>query len=287
MKCRKCDRDLVEQAKFCSYCGEQAAVACSSCGVLNPADGLFCHDCGRGLVGEEVPSEHAQSEPERSRTVGLRCPRCQTTNEPGSAHCYHCGLPLEEGSIEGYQGHTAEPWQGMVRCRVPPQRVLIMSVVSVGLYLLYWFYLTWKHLRDNTGREAYPIWHALTIFVPIYSLFRIHAHMRVYRELMYTQNLATSISPGWAVVTILVLDVLSIVIWNLPTTRLGAQIQVYLVAATAVIVAWLLLQAQSNLNRYWTHVFGSVDSTPIGFVEILLAVIGILVWLAAISSVAG
>ena len=75
------------------------------------------------------------------------------------------------------------------RCRVQLWRVLTMTVVSAGLYLLYWFYLTWRLYRDSTGMKAYPVWHALTLFVPIYSLFRTHAHMRVYSEAMSAQNL--------------------------------------------------------------------------------------------------
>ncbi len=181
------------------------------------------------------------------------------------------------------------PWQNTVRYRVPLQRVLIMSVVSAGLYLLYWFYLTWKHFRDSTDRDAYPVWHALTLLVPIYSLFRIHAHMRVYRELMSMQNLATTISPGWAVVAVLVSSAMSFwsarISWDTPITQLEAQINAFLVVVSVVVVVWLLLQVQSNLNRYWAHLYDRVDSSPLGVVEIVLAVIGLFVWFDTIASV--
>ena len=85
-----------------------------------------------------------------------------------------------------------------------PTRVLVMSVLSYGLYLVYWFYRTWKQYRDHTGTEAYPVWHALTLFVPIYGLFRTHAHMRCYQELMVKDRVATTISPGGAVVLVLI-----------------------------------------------------------------------------------
>ena len=67
---------------------------------------------------------------------------------------------------------------------LPPTRILLMAVLSYGLYLFYWFYLTWKQYRDHTGREAFPVWHALTLVVPIYGLFRTHAHVRSFKELM-------------------------------------------------------------------------------------------------------
>ena len=46
-------------------------------------------------------------------------------------------------------------------------RILVMAVLSFGLYLLYWFYLTWKQYRDQTSQEAFPVWHALSLLVPI------------------------------------------------------------------------------------------------------------------------
>ena len=97
MKCRKCDRDIVEQAKFCNYCGAQSAVGCTGCGVLNPSDALYCRDCGRNLTAPRVDSrESARYESRQPRDAGARCPRCGTGNEPASTYCYQCGLPLEE-----------------------------------------------------------------------------------------------------------------------------------------------------------------------------------------------
>lgn len=100
MDCLKCDREVVEQAKFCSYCGYRVAVECPSCGVLNQTDALFCYDCGWSLTVSEAESSEATSrQPEpttspagQSRDDGSGCPRCGTAYEPGSTYCYQCGL---------------------------------------------------------------------------------------------------------------------------------------------------------------------------------------------------
>jgi hypothetical protein len=57
------------------------------------------------------------------------------------------------------------PWLGVreMDVLISPARVVLVSALSYGLYLVYWFYLTWKHYRDHTGREAYPVWHALSL----------------------------------------------------------------------------------------------------------------------------
>ena len=103
MNCLKCDREVVEHAKFCSYCGYRVAVECPSCGVLNQTDALFCYDCGWGLTaGKAEPSEATPRQPGpttsptgQSRDGDSGCPRCGTAYEPGSTHCYQCGLQAE------------------------------------------------------------------------------------------------------------------------------------------------------------------------------------------------
>ncbi len=83
-----------------------------------------------------------------------------------------------------------------------------MAVLSYGVYLFYWYYLTWKQYRDHTGQEAFPVWHALTLFVPIYGWFRFHAHVRTYKELMLRDGAPNSLNPGWAVVIFIVSSLL-------------------------------------------------------------------------------
>ena len=103
MNCLKCDREVVEQAKFCSYCGYRVAVECPSCGVLNQTDALFCYDCGWSLTaGKAESSEATSKQPDpttspagQSRDGEAGCPRCGTAYEPGSTHCYQCGLQAE------------------------------------------------------------------------------------------------------------------------------------------------------------------------------------------------
>ena len=97
MNCLKCGREVVEQAKFCSYCGERITVECTSCGIPNPSDGLYCLDCGRSLTGSQVEQlEHASTYHGQMRSPMLECSECQTANEPESLYCYECRLPLED-----------------------------------------------------------------------------------------------------------------------------------------------------------------------------------------------
>ena len=119
------------------------------------------------------------------------CTNCGTETQIGSRFCQSCG-------------HSTGTQVQALNYRISPKRVIILSILTWSLYFIYWLYITWKQYRDHSGQEVFPVWHALTQFVPIYGLFRVHAHARTFEELMTGANLATTISPGTAVALVVV-----------------------------------------------------------------------------------
>ena len=51
--------------------------------------------------------------------------------------------------------HISPPAPGYA-CRISLPRIVSLTVLSYGLYALYWTYVTWKQYRDHTGATAYP-----------------------------------------------------------------------------------------------------------------------------------
>ena len=86
-------------------------------------------------------------------------------------HIRHHELEVEA------EGRTQVP-----ALRLSVGRVALLTVMSSGLYLFYWFYLTWKQLQTESSETHYPVWHALTLMVPIYGLFRMHRHVSLINE---------------------------------------------------------------------------------------------------------
>jgi hypothetical protein len=174
-----------------------------------------------------------------------------------------------------------------------------MSVLSSGLYLLYWFYLTWKQYQDHTRTEAFPVWHALTLFVPVYGLFRTHAHMRSFKELMLEAGLPNTINPSWAVVLVLIFNVLGwasfIVSGGLEGLTGGGEmpdrtavgISAVISIIQGAVVAGLLLNVQRNLNRYWASLGNvRVTNARVGVGEVVFGIIGVLAWIFTLLSLA-
>ncbi|MBI4328269.1 MAG: hypothetical protein HY685_00205 [Chloroflexi bacterium] len=165
-------------------------------------------------------------------------------------------------------------------------RVVWASIFSFGMYSFYWFYLTWKQYRDHTNSEAYPAWHALTLLVPIYGWFRLHAHVRSYVELMGRAGVASSIAPGPAVGAYIAGGVSSGVgglidnIGSAPESSAefagwALFLSLLLTVIGIGITIWMVAEVQRNLNRYWTSLPNvRVVTAPVGIGEIIVIVAG-------------
>ncbi len=227
-------------------------------------------------------------------TDARACPKCGAQSQSRANFCTSCGAGLPAGfDIEPHQADETPvdtPTASVSGYRISPDRIVVMSILSWGFYLFYWFYLTWKQYRDYTQSVAYPVWHATAIgAVPIYSLFRVHAHMRTFRELMLQAGLTCSISAGAAVylmIGIFVLNGAAFAVAEFRTPYQAALIMFMIDIGSVSVVILLLYNVQKNLNRYWRELSaGPHFSTRPSVGEVVLAVIGILLWTDAIASI--
>ena len=133
----------------------------------------------------------------------LTCITCNSELPEDAHFCAYCGQEVGASKI------TTPPTlqndeDAAYRYAIPIRRVIAFTVISFGLYMFYWFYITWKQYRDHTGEKAFPFWHAMTQLVPFYSLYRVHAHIRVFRNLGFQELIDTNLSAVWAVRMILI-----------------------------------------------------------------------------------
>jgi hypothetical protein len=96
-----------------------------------------------------------------------------------------------------------------------------------------------------------PVWHALTIFVPIYNLFRIHAHFRTINEQSVLRALPRRMPAGIAVAGIFVVALL----WRGARQISDGATWITVVGAADLLLAAIMATGQSALNRVWEHDF--------------------------------
>lgn len=214
--------------------------------------------------------------------VGVFCERCGRPAGDHSRFCGFCGYELARS--RRLRGASGRRYQHVL----PQRRILLMTAASGSLYTYWWFYVTWRHYRDFTGAQVFPIWHALTLMVPIYGLFRMHAHLRTYRDLMDRAGVRSTLSPTWGVIAILAsmvtmagLGLLSLILPH------GALPALASVGIPILIEARLIISVQENLNRFWEHVsdepsleYGTSLEPAIAPGEVLVTALGFmsLVW---------
>ncbi len=188
------------------------------------------------------------------------CTRCGMLNQTRANYCSACGA---QDFVEGPQGQLEGVSQsdGAVAVRLSIPRVVVLSVVTSGVYILYWLYLTWKQLQGETRDVHYPVLHALTFLIPVYGLFRLHKHVAVIQTIALRAGVDVSITPGLAV-TMVALD------WLLVITSGGIQswgafviLNLIRLALITTVIVW----AQVTLNRYWSSTKGeALENVPIG-----------------------
>ena len=167
-------------------------------------------------------------------------------------------------------------------CHIALARIALLTALSFGFYALYWTYVTWKQYRDHTGETAYPVWHALAQFVPIYGWFRFYAHVIAYKDLIEKQGMRNSLR---------IMPIMGIVVWvtllgMVEGANLFGSVMVALIRIIMAIV--VLCWIQFNVNRYWKRLesaelwYGNdyvlSRHARIGKGEILIATIGAIWW---------
>ena len=173
--------------------------------------------------------------------------------------------PMRHQAFEG----EADVQTQVLALRLSTARVLFLTVVSSGLYLFYWFYLTWKQLEPETRESHYPVWHTLTLFVPIYGLLRMYRHFSVIN------GLAGGLSPAFAVISLIVINFLDLNSFG--TTNLTTLVVRSIVSAA--LTAGIIACAQNSLNRYWEQQSETkVCEAPLGKGEVIFGVLGLLLW---------
>lgn len=55
---------------------------------------------------------------------------------------------------------------------VSPQKFLLLSVLTTGMYLVYWFYKNWKNQMLSTGERMHPVVRTIFSIFFTYSLFK-------------------------------------------------------------------------------------------------------------------
>ncbi len=241
---------------------------CSRCGKPNPHGRPFCDTCGLALT---VPSK----EPSTDQGAGsARSAPLAPDAAPPAVHLDN----RRDGAVTTAPLASLQTATNAIRRR-PTWLVYVLSVVTLGLYFVWWFGASWADLKRVTRDPGMrPLGHALAYLVPVYGQFRLHAHYRTLNELLAKARLEPVLMPGTMVLASLVGAVLGLIA-QLPRSQDNGPLVLVLVVASGVVLGWMIDQWEAALVAYHARSGRSAVPTRVRRAEWAILVLGGLVFL--------
>lgn len=147
----------------------------------------------------------------------------------------------------------------------PVWQYVLFSVLTFGLYDIYWYYKNWKHLKVVKNLTISPGWRTAGLFVPIWGIYLIYRFHSDYQNLVIENDIDRNINP----IVIVIVVIISSLLVKLPGP--------YSLLAFINVIA--LAQVQSVLNRIWLKIQPEYQiRTKLRGSHIIMIVIGSLLW---------
>jgi hypothetical protein len=161
---------------------------------------------------------------------------------------------------------------GPLFLRIPIARLVVLSILSCGIYEAYWIYDHWAHLKRKDGLKISPFWRGTLCVFFCYSLFkRIHsdAELRSVQAPPFSPGL---LAAGW---------IGSIVITNVINVASGP---VATVTALLVPTYLFFVPVQRFINSAARKIEPTQPYQPWSIGHVLCLVLGLAMWGFTIAS---
>ena len=156
-------------------------------------------------------ADETKNSPSRLDKQGMiTCPKCGFEQKEAK-ECIRCGIIINRYSVETEETPKDSPIVTQNNKKplyfpVSKLKLILMSLCTLGLYEIYWFYKNWKLIKTRTGQNLSPFWRAFFSIIFCYPLFK---HIQVSAD---SQGCKSNINPGWLLIGYIALNVT----WRLP-----------------------------------------------------------------------
>ena len=183
----------------------------------------------------------------------MECRHCRYDLAPGAEACVHCGTLTNPAPVHYF--HT------------PPWRFICFSIITLGLYRVYWFYKNWAAVKKAEGLPISPFWRAFWfVFFGSRLLRKIYSDAQKYG---YKSRLSGSTLSkmflwgtfGYLVLGLCLAPFLQLLLSHkffFITVAVGIWCIAYLIGP--ILVWWAMLSIQPAIKFHNTHAIAGYQS---------------------------
>lgn len=183
----------------------------------------------------------------------MYCPECGKHNPEDSKFCQHCGAKYDDYKAENAEQthHKHESKEEPLTSKTSPfpyvisiQKLVVLSVVTFGLYEIYWFYKQWKSFKAERDLKVTPWARALFATLMSYSFFQ------EVQKAIKSVDKTRSLEAGGLAIAYFIL----VILYKLPEPY-------WWISLLSVLP---LIPVQNTINDYWKKKYGD-RVVPSGF----------------------
>jgi hypothetical protein len=171
-----------------------------------PVDEVF--DAEEEPAGLGDVAEYAVAAPTAVAVADVHkpCPKCRKLIQQAAVKCRFCG-EIFDPVLMAYAVQNTRPFDSDqpdidLFLRISITRLVLMSVLSFGLYEVYWIYKNWRYLKERGDLNIWPFWRGF------FGIFFCHSLLRDIHEDPVVGRIQTptfspgGLATGWVVLRI-------------------------------------------------------------------------------------
>jgi|SRR3989344_2779784 len=186
----------------------------------------------------------------------MYCKECGNKLEGSSKFCDKCGKQINSDLTEAVVKDTNNS-NKITPLTISVNKLIFLSVLTFGLYEIYWFYKQWKALKEIKDLNI-TAW-ARGLFAPLFS----YSLFKQFFELAKHETKKNYTSAGWLATGYIILNLL----WRLDNPY-------WLISFASILT---LIPVQNAINEYWLskHPKHKISSDYKGFETAILVIGGL------------
>ncbi len=186
-------------------------------------------------------------------------------------------LPLFSCAGAGAPSSAAGAADGPLYLHIPVGRLILLGLLSMGLYEAYWIYRNWRYVKERDGLEIRPFWRG------IFGIFFVYGILKRIREDAELNRIEpATFSPGGLAAGWIVL----VLAGNLLAK--SSDLRVNLFGLLVALPSFLLfLPVQEYLQRVNVRRNPQAAHLPWTTGHWVCAVLGLISWMAVLGTLGG